>query len=67
MGNLYIAKKSAGDNVRIQTCLEQIKIAISNVNRILDFAKNFEMLGSQELIPTDVGKAFDEAISLFLT
>lgn len=64
-GNLYLAEKLVGENTQVCSYIERIKNAVSNVNRILEFAKNFEMLGSQELTLTDIGKAVDEAVSLF--
>lgn len=64
-GNLYLAEKLVGENTQLCIYLERIKHAICNVNRILEFSKSFEMLGSQELSPTDIGRAFDEAVSLF--
>ena len=64
-GNLYLAEKRAGENFGLRTYFDQIKTAVTNVDRLLEFAKNFEMLGSQELVITDVGKAVDEAASLF--
>jgi PAS domain S-box-containing protein len=64
-GNLYLAKKCAGDNIQLCTYLDQIKTAVSNVDCLLEFARNFEMLGSQELTITDIGKSVDDAASLF--
>jgi PAS domain S-box-containing protein len=64
-GNLYLAEKYAGDNPPLQKCLDQIKIAVSNTARLLEFAKDYEMLGSQERVTLDVGKAVDTATSLF--
>jgi hypothetical protein len=39
-------------------------LASSNIDRILDSAKDHEMVGSQKLVETNVGKAVDEAVSL---
>jgi PAS domain S-box-containing protein len=64
-GNLYLAEKYAGDNPLLHNCLGQIKTAVSNTVRILDFAKDYEMLGSHERVTLDVGKAVDDAASLF--
>jgi PAS domain S-box-containing protein len=64
-GNLYLAKKYAGDNPQLHNCLSEIKTAVSNTVRILDFAKDYEMLGNHERVNLDVGKAFDDAVSLF--
>jgi signal transduction histidine kinase len=64
-GNVYLAKKRSSDNVEIQKYLDQIKLSSDNIVRILDFAKTFESLGNEKLVLTDVGAAFDQAISLF--
>lgn len=64
-GNLYLAKKSLKDNAQLCVYLDQIKVAVSNIDHILDFSKDFEMLGNQELISVDVGKAVDCAALLF--
>jgi PAS domain S-box-containing protein len=64
-GNLYLARKYSGDNRQLHECLDQIKTAVSNTVRILDVAKDYEMLGSHERLTLDVGKAVDDAASLF--
>jgi PAS domain S-box-containing protein len=64
-GNVYLAKKQAGDNVATQKCLDQIKLSSDNIVRILDYSKTFESLGNEKLALTDVGAAFDQAVSLF--
>jgi PAS domain S-box-containing protein len=63
-GNAYLAKKQAGDNAAIQKYLEQIKQSSDSIVRILDFAKNFELLGNEKLGPVEVGYSFDQAVSL---
>jgi PAS domain S-box-containing protein len=64
-GNVYLAKKQAGDNVATQKYLDQIKLSSDNIVRILDFAKTFESLGNEKLALIDVGAAFAQAVSLF--
>ncbi len=64
-GNLYLAEKYVGENPQVKKCLDQIKTAVSNTARLLDFAKDYEMLGSQERVTLDVGKAVNDAASLF--
>ena len=64
-GNVYLAKKQAGDDVATQKYLDQIKLSSDNIVRILDFAKNFESLGNEKLALVDVGAAFGQAVSLF--
>ncbi len=64
-GNVYLAEKYAGDNDRLRASLDRIKVTTGNVLSILTFAKDFEMIGNQELTDIDVGAAVEEAVSLF--
>jgi PAS domain S-box-containing protein len=64
-GYLYIAKKRSGENVEVKECLTRIEEVVKNVVRILDFAKTYEMLGSQERVPINVGMMVQDAAALF--
>ena len=64
-GNVYLAEKYFEDKDRVKASLNNIKTATNNILSSLNFAKDFEMLGNQELTYTDVGKAFDQAITAF--
>jgi PAS domain S-box-containing protein len=64
-GNVYLAEKSAKDNNQLTASLDRIKETTNNIISILNFAKDFEMLGTKALVNIDVGTALDEAISLF--
>ena len=64
-GNVYLAEKYFEDKDRVKASLNNIKTATNNILSSLNFAKDFEMLGDQELTYTDVGKAFDQAITAF--
>jgi len=64
-GNVYLAKKQAGSNPKMNRCLDQIRVATNSITRILEFAKNYESLGSEQRTQTDVGKVVDQAASLF--
>jgi PAS domain S-box-containing protein len=64
-GNAYLAKKHAGSDPKINQYLNQISQAVTNITRILELAKNYESLGSEQRTQTDVGKAIDQAVSLF--
>ncbi|MGD0645334.1 MAG: PAS domain S-box protein, partial [Candidatus Bathyarchaeia archaeon] len=64
-GNAYLANKQAGNDPKIKQYLDQIRLATTSVTRILDFAKNYESLGCEQRTRTDVGKAIDQAASLF--
>jgi signal transduction histidine kinase len=64
-GNAYLAQKHAGNDMKITQYLDQIRLATASIARILEFAKNYESLGSEQRTQTDVGKAIDQAASLF--
>ena len=64
-GNAYLAKKKAVSDPQINQYLDQIRLATTNITRILEFAKNYEALGSEQRAQTDVGRAIDQAASLF--
>jgi signal transduction histidine kinase len=64
-GNAYLAKKKVGGDPKINQYLDQIRLATTNITRILEFAKNYEALGSEQRTQTDVGRAIDQAASLF--
>ena len=63
-GNTYLAKKYAKENPLLLSNLQHIENASRNIVKILEFAKAYESLGTQELMPIDVGKAIDDATSL---
>ena len=64
-GNIYLAKKHSDDKEHLLLALERINLVTENIIDILNFAKDFEMIGTQQLISIDVGKAIDHATSLF--
>ena len=64
-GYSYIAKKRLKSNDEVRNCLLQIDEVVKNIVRILDFAKAYEMLGSQDRVPMNVGKMVGDAASLF--
>ncbi len=64
-GNLYLARNKC----KIEPCLEKylggIDDSIRNICDIFDFAKTYEMIGVEELVPVDIGKMVQNALSLF--
>lgn len=64
-GNVFLAKKKVGDSPDVTKYLGEIESAIDLVDRILGFSHIYEQVGVEELVSTDVGKCFDEAVSLF--
>jgi PAS domain S-box-containing protein len=63
--NVYLAKMAMATNPNASEYLNDIKSAIYQMEKIFDFAKNYEMLGAEELSCIDVKKSVDEAAMLF--
>ncbi|MGD2065807.1 MAG: PAS domain S-box protein [Candidatus Bathyarchaeota archaeon] len=62
--NAYLAKnKLAPDNSALEN-LGDIESAVDQMIKIFDFARNYELLGTEELSYVDVKKSFDEAFLL---
>ncbi len=64
-GQVYLSKKLVKDQPEIKKSLDKIDVSLNSIGRILDVSKEYELIGSQKLTLVDVGKAFDEAVSLF--
>jgi len=64
-GILYLAREEVVVGPEIETRLQEVEGVVKNITDILDFAKKYEMLGSQELVQIDVGEMIQNAISLF--
>ncbi len=64
-GNAYIAKKRLAGNNDALKCIVQIEEITKNIVRILDFARTYELLGTQEQTRINVGKMVADAASLF--
>lgn len=65
MGNVYLARKRSVDDPKLIEYLNQIENAVQKATRIFDFAKDYEMLGMEELAYIDVEKTVNEAVQLF--
>lgn len=64
-GNAYLAKKKLANNSEVLNNLKEMESAVTQIVRIFDFAKTYEMIGIEELRYIDVEKTIDEAVSLF--
>lgn len=64
-GNVYLATKNLGGCNRLSENLREIGSASDQIVRILEFARDYEMLGSEELCYLPVDEAFDKAKTLF--
>jgi len=62
--NVYLAKqKLAADHGALEF-LGDVESAVDQMEKIFDFARNYEMLGVEELSYMDVGKSVEEAVIL---
>jgi len=64
-GNAYLLKKQLADNKEVLDKIRDMETAVSQVTRIFDFAKDYEMLGVEELMYIDVQKSLNDAVQLF--
>jgi PAS domain S-box-containing protein len=64
-GNIYLLRKTLVGNAEALERLSNMDAAVRQVERILEFAGTYEKLGVEKLAWLDVGKAVDEATSLF--
>jgi PAS domain S-box-containing protein len=62
----YIAKKHSKENLEVVSYLTDIETISNNIARLLEFAKTYEMLGTEEQSYINVGKMVAEAVSLFV-
>jgi PAS domain S-box-containing protein len=63
--NIYLAKQLLPDDHKALAYLREIESACGQTTRILDFAATYESLGVEQLALVDMGKAVEEAASLF--
>ena len=62
--NLYLVKQKLANDPSGLEPLGDIESAIEQIEQLFDFARNYELLGTEELSYTDVKKSFDEATTL---
>jgi PAS domain S-box-containing protein len=62
--NIYLAKQKIAPNNDALEFLGDVESAIDQMEKIFDFARNYEMLGVEELVYMDVGKSVEEAAIL---
>lgn len=64
-GNVYLARRKLAGDREVQEHLREVDSAVRQIERIFDFARTYEKIGLEELVDMDVGRAFEEAVSLF--
>jgi len=57
----YLAKKD-GD---LEALLNSTQTACSQIRRVIEFSRDYEMLGKEAMTYVNVGKVFDEVVELF--
>ena len=62
--NSYLAKQKLATNPGAIEFVDDIESAIDQMEKIFDFARNYELLGVEELSYLDVKKYIDEAVIL---
>jgi PAS domain S-box-containing protein len=64
-GNVYLLRRKLAGNPEALEQLADMENAVRNVEAIFEFARTYEKLGVEQLAYLSVGKAVDEAASLF--
>jgi len=64
-GNLYLARNKCKIEPNLEKYLGNVDDSVKNICDILDFAKTYEMIGVEELVPVDIGVMVQNALSLF--
>ncbi|MGD8546214.1 MAG: PAS domain S-box protein, partial [Candidatus Bathyarchaeota archaeon] len=64
-GNIYLIRKKLSEDHKSMIFLEEIEKACNQVEKIFNFARNYERLGIEELSYVRIDKTLREAISLF--
>jgi PAS domain S-box-containing protein len=60
----YLVKKKFGDNPDIVKAMDTIRLAVEQSNKLFEFSKLYEKIGSEELTAIDIHQTFSEAKSL---
>jgi len=64
-GNVYLLRRKLAEDPKALEQLNDMEAAVRLVERIFEFARIYEKLGTEQLVNLDVGKAVDGAVSLF--
>lgn len=60
----YLVKKKFGDNPQIAQAMDTIKLAVEQSNKLFEFSKFYERIGSEELTVLDIQETFNGATKL---
>jgi signal transduction histidine kinase len=62
--NAYLAKQQLGKDHAALTNLTDIELSVDHIEKLLEFSRIYELLGTEELSYVDVKKSFEEAVLL---
>jgi signal transduction histidine kinase len=66
LNNAYLAKQRLNGNHDALQYIENIESSVDQMRKIFEFARNYEMLGIEELTDLNVKQSFNEAVMLLL-
>jgi PAS domain S-box-containing protein len=64
-GNAYLLRRKLAEDPKALEQLNDMEAAVRSIEKIFESARIYEKLGVEQLTSMDVGKAVDEAVSLF--
>jgi len=64
-GNVYLLRQKLTEDPKALEQLKDMEAAVRLVEKIFEFARIYEKLGTEQLVNMDVGEAVDGAVSLF--
>jgi PAS domain S-box-containing protein len=64
-GNAYLLRRKLAEDPKALEQLNDMETAVRLVEKIFEFARIYENLGTEQLVNIDVGEAVDGAVSLF--
>jgi two-component system, chemotaxis family, CheB/CheR fusion protein len=65
--NIFLAKKQLGDQPEIKKYLDPLTNVFTQIDKIFDFSKTYELIGRQKLEYVDLGIAFEQASLQFFS
>jgi PAS domain S-box-containing protein len=63
LNNVYLAKQQLPDS-SANECLQEIESAVDQIEKIFEFSRMYQKLGTEDLFDVDVKKSLDEAFML---
>jgi PAS domain S-box-containing protein len=64
--NLYLLKKQIGDNPKLTKYVDNVETALASSDRIFEFSRLYEKVGSEKLVKQNVFDCFNQAVALMV-